>query len=176
MNNELKLQLQAHFDGELSEREARRIAELIVADSEARALASELRMTKSFLTGNEPEAKLTESREFYWSKIERDILRSEAASAATLAESGFNWRRLFAPLTGLAAAVVLCLGALHFSDYALFSGSLRDLAEVENESEHMGSFSFRSDSGNMFVVWVYERAVDTEPEPEVQAIDNDLLF
>jgi anti-sigma factor RsiW len=176
MNNELKLKLQAHLDGELPEGEARRVAELIASDAEARALVAELGMTRSFLAGNEPDVKLPESREFYWGRIERAILKAEAAETSVLATSGFNWRRLFAPLAGVATAVVIGLVTLHYTDYAPFDNSLRDLAEVENESEHMGSYSFRSHSGNMFAVWVYEKASQVEPEPVVQPIEDDLFF
>ena len=75
MKHELELKLQAHLDGELTGREATEIAALLEHDREAAALFGELRNIKTALTGNELEIKLPETREFYWSKIEREIAR-----------------------------------------------------------------------------------------------------
>ena len=64
MNQELALKYQAFVDGELSESEARRVAQSLETDAAARALVAELRNSKAILTGNEPEVTLPESREF----------------------------------------------------------------------------------------------------------------
>ncbi|HXG47884.1 MAG TPA: hypothetical protein VNO52_09685 [Methylomirabilota bacterium] len=175
MNLELQLELQAYVDGELPARQTRRVEKLIAADPEARALVAELRATRSYLVGNEPEYSVPESREFYWSRIEREITRAEAAATGPTRQAAFHWRRWLAPLGGLAAALVLGLITLHSTDYAPLGSSLNHLAEVENASEHMGSFSFRSQAENMFVVWIYEKveAVPTEPEPQVRPVLND---
>ncbi len=53
MNNELRLKTQSWLDGELSAAEAKHIAALATADAEVSALATELRLTKSALAGNE---------------------------------------------------------------------------------------------------------------------------
>jgi hypothetical protein len=37
------------------------------------------------------------------------------------------------------------------------NGSAKHLAEIVNLSDETGSYSFRSQSENMFVVWVYDR-------------------
>lgn len=175
MNKDLQLQLLAYVDGELSKRQVRRLENLIAGDGEAQALVAELQMTKNLLAGYEVDARVPEAHDFYWSKIERAILQQEAAGGR--GDGGFHWRKLFAPLAGLAAVVVLGFLGLRFNDYALLGQSVGQLAEVETESEHMGSFSFRSQSGNMFVVWVYDRTPDTETEPEVQPVlDDDLLI
>jgi anti-sigma-K factor RskA len=177
MNRDLQLQLLAYVDGELSGREVRRIDRVLAEDPEARSLVEEIRMTKRLLSGHEAEVKLPESREFYWSKIEKAIGRAEEAATglddAGFNDTGFNWRKLVAPLAGLAAVVALGFAGLHFTDYAPFQNSIGQLAEVENESEHMGSFSFRSQSGNMFVVWIYDRTPEAEAEPEIQPVLDD---
>jgi anti-sigma-K factor RskA len=173
MNKELQTQLLAYVDGELTERDARRVARVLAQDGEARAVMEELQMTKRLLKEHEPELKLPESREFYWSKIERAILQAEKTPPESVG-ARFNWRKILAPLAGLATVVALGFAALHFADYDFpFGDSIGQLAEVENESEHMGSFSFRSQSGNMFVVWIYDRTPEVEAEPEVQPVLDD---
>ena len=78
MNVELGIKLQAHLDGELTGRDAQQVAALLESDVEARALFNELQQTRTVLKGNEPEFRLPESREFFWSKIEREIGRIES--------------------------------------------------------------------------------------------------
>ena len=75
MNQELQLKLQAYLDGELAPAELREITELLAQDTESKALYAELQATKALVRGNELEHKLGESREFYWSKIAREIDR-----------------------------------------------------------------------------------------------------
>src|SRR6266513_3336151 len=75
MKQELQLKLQAYLDGELPDGEAREAAGLLAQDAEARALLAELKKTRAALAGFETDIKLPESREFYWSKIEREIQR-----------------------------------------------------------------------------------------------------
>ncbi|HEY0552249.1 MAG TPA: hypothetical protein VGF13_21795, partial [Verrucomicrobiae bacterium] len=81
MNGEDGIKLQAHLDGELTGREAQQVAALLETDAEARAVFGELQQTKAWFKANEPEMRLPESREFFWSKIERDIQRLESAPA-----------------------------------------------------------------------------------------------
>lgn len=73
MNQETKLRVQAYFDREVNERESQEIAALVEQDAEARAVCAELQEIRAILKNNEPEHKVPESREFYWSKIERAI-------------------------------------------------------------------------------------------------------
>ena len=73
MNLEFELKLQALLDGELPEREAAEVEARVKADPQAQALLDELRMTTTALRGNELERALPETREFFWSKIERTI-------------------------------------------------------------------------------------------------------
>jgi len=73
MDYEVQLKIQAYLDGELPETEAREIANLLAKDKEAVALHSELRNTRQSLSGFEVGVELPESRDFFWSKIKRDI-------------------------------------------------------------------------------------------------------
>ena len=81
MKTERMLQIQSLVDGRLSAGENAEIEKLVASDADARALAQELRMTKAMFTGCEPEMRMPESREFFWSKIEREIQRQDLAAA-----------------------------------------------------------------------------------------------
>jgi anti-sigma factor RsiW len=173
MNVEQQLELQAWVDGELPEAEARRVAAFVQENREAQALVSELRMTSEFLTGNEPEIKLPESGDFHWSKIRREIKREEKA-AATPAGSSWTlaWRRLMAPLSGVALIALLSILSLNVFNRQAVDDGTSYLVEVENLSEDIGSISYRSQSENMFVVYLYKKDQDLENDPEAQPVDD----
>lgn len=169
MNRELELKLQAWVDDELSEREALDIARLVDADAEARALAGELRLTKGFLAGNEPEVTLGESRDFYWSRIRRGIEEAEREDpvAAPRLSWVHAWRRLLVPLSGVALVVVATVLSFTVFQRPSLDETLANLVEVENPSEHIGSISYRSAAENMFVVWLYDKESETEPKSDM---------
>ena len=75
-----QLKLQAFLDGELPEAEAKAVAGRVARDPEAAALLSELRQTRQAMTGFEKDVRLPESREFYWSKLQRELERLDAPS------------------------------------------------------------------------------------------------
>jgi len=169
MKPELELKLQSYLDGELSSGEARDVAAAINSDPEAQALVRELKTTAAVLRENEPQMAVPESREFYWSKIERAIERCEPEPARPMLALWYSLRRVIAPVAGV--ALVLFLGIASFK----FQGGSSDtssayLAEVESLSEHVSSFSFRSQSQNMFVVWLHENndqqqaSIDTDSD------------
>ena len=81
MTEEQQLKLQAFLDGELPDPEAHEVAAWLARDADATALLGELRNTQKALVDFEPELKVPESREFYWSKIEREIHRLEPTTA-----------------------------------------------------------------------------------------------
>ncbi len=167
------IKLQAQLDGELTGREAQEIAALIENDAEARALFGELQMTRSMLTANEPEFRLPESREFYWSKIEREITRLETAPATA---QGPAWlvflRRHLTAISGTAVAAALVMFAAVQMN---LTGDLFE--EIDNPLDDTSSFSFRSESQQMTLVWIANPFVDAEeasdmpmpmPAPEIQ--------
>src|SRR5437899_3889601 len=169
MNQESELRLQSYLDGELSPREARRVAEWLGLDPEAQALLGDLKTARTALAGNEPELHLPESREFYWSKIRREIERAEKAEAGFLRRAWFSWRKYLVPLAGTALVAILSLSTARLGEVTGADESARHLADVENLSEHTGSYSFRSHAENMFVVWVYDQNQEAPPEPEPEA-------
>ena len=168
MKPELELKLQSYLDGELSSGEARDVAAAINSDPDAQALLRELKTTTAVLRENEPQMAVPESREFYWSKIERAIEHVEPEPARPMLAFWYSLRRVIAPVASV--ALVLFLGIASFK----FQGGGSDpssayLAEVESLSEHVSSFSFRSQSQNMFVVWLSE---NTEQQASVDLEDD----
>jgi hypothetical protein len=80
----------------------------VARDKQAAGLLAELRHTREAVAGFEQGVRLPESREFYWSKIQREIARLEPANAkASPAFSLWSYlRRLAVPATALALVAV----------------------------------------------------------------------
>ncbi len=179
MNGELQLKLQAWVDGELTGDDARRMEALVAGDREAASLAGELRMTRTFLTQNEPERAVPASREFYWSQIRRGIERGDVAESVPVAPEGMDvfWgalRRFMVPASGLALVMlVAALSVKYFSPTSLEEAV--QMIEVENLSEDMSSISYRSHADKMFVVYVYSKDQPVADEVESESVDE-LLF
>ena len=163
MNLELGIKLQAYLDGELGEREGRSIAGIIENDAEARALYTELQQTCAWITANEPELRLPESREFYWSKIEREIQRVDAAPAPQSSGWGEFLRRYAKVLTGTSVAAALVLFVGFQMNVLSFN---QPFEEIDNPLDDTPSFSFRSESQKMTLVWISNPAVAAEEAAE----------
>jgi anti-sigma factor RsiW len=164
MNHELELKVQAYVDGQLSRRQAQKVERWAAQDPQAQALVAELRVAKSLLTGNDVERLVPESREFYWSKIQRQIERLEQNEASAQPTPLLGWRRYLAPLAGGAFAALLVIGLL--AGYFRGDASPQHLVQVEDLSEHFSSFSFRTPADRMFVVWIHERATEAPAQPD----------
>ena len=172
MTLESELKLQSYLDGELSGRQEREVAAWLAGDAEAQTLLDELTMTKTALAGSELEPKLPEAPEFYWNKIQREIQRAEQAQPKSAPGFLAAWRRMLAPLAGVALIAFLTVYSVKMYDGG--DDSRHHLAVIENLSEHTGAYSFRSQSEKMFVVWVYDRneEVDPEAEPVDEQVDQ----
>ncbi|MBE7503422.1 MAG: hypothetical protein HS113_24660 [Verrucomicrobiales bacterium] len=153
MNEQTAWRLQAWLDGELPSDEAAEVLRLVNADREAAALVRELKLTRAWLTGNELRRVVPESREFYWSKIERELRPAVATAAdpAPHSAGGWGWWRWVIPAT-LAAALAVFLWMPASSPTRQNAGLAP--AEVENSQEDLGNITFRSDSEQMTVYWV----------------------
>jgi hypothetical protein len=176
MKLDVRLKLQAYLDDQLTTRETQAVRERLATDEEAAKLFEELLWTKNCLSHNEPVMACPESREFYWGKIEREILRRESlvpVEKSTWSLPWFSWKKWLAPASGLALVVLIALGIFRFYDLNSVVMPSRFLAQVESPSEEMGAFSFRSQSENVFVIWLYERS--GEPRPEVNLV-NDMII
>src|SRR5260370_38312502 len=110
MDNESQLKLQAFLDGELPKAEAAEVANWLARDQEAALLLAELRHTRQALAGFGSTIRLPESREFFWSKIEREIRRQEQpAPLAKPAPKGSFWLRFLWPSARRAIVTPTCL-------------------------------------------------------------------
>lgn len=105
------LDIQAYLDGELTESRRREVERLLETDEECRTLFAELSELRELVRANEPEHCLPESREFYWSKIERTLGRN-GVGAARQTDGSPWWLKIFAPVAAMAATVAVIL---HFN-------------------------------------------------------------
>jgi anti-sigma factor RsiW len=161
MKLEQELKLQAWLDGEASPDEAREVEQLLANDAHFAALAGELRMSKGILAGSEPEAvKLPESREFYFSKISREIERLERQPApAARSVWASAWMRILAPVTGVAALTLIL---------SLPDRSNTGVDETENTIKESTVIQFHSTTEKMDVIWIHS---DVDPMPDVSSPD-----
>jgi anti-sigma factor RsiW len=147
MTQEQQLKLQAFLDGELSETDTREVAAWVARDADATALVGELKNTRNALKDFEPALKVPDSREFYWSKIKREIERTAPAPAPAETVSLFTWlRRVLMPLGAVAALALVAMLTLH-------SGGQRTVA-VNSLLADAGAFTYRDESQGMTVVWL----------------------
>jgi anti-sigma factor RsiW len=159
MKQDLQLKVQAWLDGELPDGEARRIAAWVAGDAEASALAAELGCIKEAMLRNEAPAALGESREFYWSKIERQIQR-ETSFRRTEGTSWYaRWRRYLAPAVGVAA--LAC-----FSVIAVKQAGTPAYDEISSTIDGMEAVTFHDTSSQATIVWLQDNApVAAEVKP-----------
>jgi anti-sigma factor RsiW len=156
MKNDTQLKVQAYLDNELSPGDARRIASLISSDSAVRDLYSELKDTKETIRRNEPEAKLSDSPDFYWSQIQRRIAAAEKIAPARTPAPW--WVRVLAPLAGAVAlfAILFSVARPGETPLATASGTVLEpaLHEVEDLAPDVSTITFRSEAEGVTVVWV----------------------
>ena len=156
MNTELKLQ--ALVDGELDAREVREVEALLAQDAQSAALMQELKWAKGALVGNDAEVALPETREFFWSKVERAIAIEEKQAAVAAPAERAWWLKLLYPATGLAAMVAVM--------FVVSGGRSTDGADSESVPEDVNAVSFRSESEQMSVVYVADENGNFSPVSE----------
>ena len=145
MDLDSQLKLQASLDGELPEAEAREVANWLARDREAAALHTELRNTRQALAGFEVGVELPESREFFWSKIQREIHRLEPAELAPRPVPWFaRLRRVLVPVAGVAFLLVAGLLTLNPAGQPA----------SEMETADSGAFTYRDDAAGTTLVWL----------------------
>jgi anti-sigma factor RsiW len=154
MNWEQQLKLQAFLDGELPEREAREILALTQRDAAAAALLAELKNTRQAMAKAEPHLSVPESREFYWSKIQREIERLEPRAAAAPAASIFTTlRRLLVPAGAFAAlAIALLVAYPHF--HPAGNTTIAETSEVETTLADTDAVTYRDEQESTTLVWL----------------------
>jgi len=162
---ESQLQLQAYLDGEMPEAQRREVEAWLAWDPEARALLNELRQTDAALAVGDCDLKLPESREFYWSKIQREIRRLETADSVPDRSGVWHWltlwRRWLVPVGGLAILTVALIWG------AWFSGRPNSLEVVLTSGN---GTTYRDQARGMTLVWLSFPAENRFPEDELDAL------
>ena len=149
MKHELELKVQAWLDGEMSDHEAARIADWVARDAEAGVLAAELGTVRKAMVSNELIAPLPETREFHWSKIERQIQREALTLDRPPVSWLARWRRLLIPLggvTALACVLTLTVKQMHRPAFD----------EISATGQGMEAVTFHDQSAEMTVVWLQD--------------------
>ncbi len=164
MDYEAQLKLQAYLDGELPEAEAREVANWLARDRDAVALHAELRHTREALVGFELGVTLPESREFFWSKIEREIRRLEPPEQPVRPTPFLTaWRRFLVPAAAVAVAAVAVLAGV-------FGGSRASLGETAVADP--AAFTYHDYSTGTTLVWfsypAEDELADNAPAARVQ--------
>ncbi len=157
-----QLKLQSYLDGELPEAEAREAANLLTRDQDAAALATELRQTRQALAGFEEGVRLPESREFFWSKIQREIQRQEASAPERRVRVpwALRLRRFLMPATGIAVIGLLALVVTRES------GTGGSDSIVETALEDSGAFTYHDYSAGVTLVWLSYPADNEVADPD----------
>lgn len=149
MDLNLQLKLQAYVDGELSEREAREVETLLTSSSESRGLIAELKNTRAALEVFEVDIQLPETREFYWSKIQRAIARVDEVESASRVRV-YWWRKLLIPSGTFAALAAVVLLAVNLSH----SRHNSTVVTVETVLVDSGAMTYRDQGESMTLVWL----------------------
>jgi anti-sigma factor RsiW len=154
---ESQLRLQAYLDGELPAGEARELESLLRTDREVQDLLAELKATNAALAGHEASIRVPASREFYFSKIRRDIERAEASVPGTRPVSWLSlWRSFLLPTAAVSVAVIATLLMLRSGDIADHQAMLAD----------SGAFTYRDFAHRTTLVWFSYPAQNTVAENE----------
>ena len=163
MTIEQQLKLQAFLDGELPEREAREVLVWTQRDGDAALLLAELKNTRQALTGTAPQMKVPESREFYWSKVAREIQRPKPQAKSAPGVSIFaTLRRFLLPASAVATLVIAGLFA-HFNSpkMGLESVADADTPTVETAMADSDATTYRDASEGTTLVWFSSVADDS---------------
>ena len=161
MDYNAQLKLQAFLDGELPANEASKVAKWAAEDREAAAVLEELRNTGDALAGFEAGIQLPESREFFWSKVQREIQRLETPAPEPTRTPLFSLlRRFLVPASALAlvlvAAVVLTRPTGPFGRTAA--------TDIETALTDAGAFTYRDYSAATTLVWLSYPADNEDAE------------
>jgi anti-sigma factor RsiW len=165
MKHNLELKVQAWLDGQLSASEAGRIAGLVARDPEAAALAAQLGAVRQAMSRAESPAALPDSREFYWSKIQRQIEREAAAPRPAALPWYASWRRFMAPLTGVAVLGCALLLTVHLAYSPTFD-------EISSIGEGTEAVTFRDQSAQMTIVWLQDKDLLADDQPAQETIPD----
>jgi anti-sigma factor RsiW len=155
MNIDTCLKIQSWIDGELPADEAVEVGRLVAADPEAGAWARSLRALKTGIRGNELSRPVPVGREQYWGGIATALDDPLEATIKPDRKHRPWWLTVLAPL-GAATAAVVALVLVGFPD-PVPPQAPQAYAEIVDPLDDVSSFTFRSESEQMTVVWVDTR-------------------
>ena len=145
MNQDLQLKLQAYLDGELPSGEAQAVRDLLAADAAARDLLVELTNTRDVVVAHETTIKLPESREFHWSKIQREISRE--TNPVPVAKFSFAaWLHRALVPAGATAAVAIAI--------MLSLPQANGVGDASNTSSDTATFTYHNYDTGSTLVWL----------------------
>jgi anti-sigma factor RsiW len=172
VNQEQQLKLQAFLDGELPERETREILAWTQRDSSAAGLLAELRNTRAAMVKSEPHLSVPESREFFWSKIEREIQRLEPRKNFKPNVSFFASLRHFLLPASAVATVVIAGMIAHFNvpKTVVENVADADTITVETTLANSDATTYRDASEGTTLVWF--SPADDSPAPNKKSAIN----
>ena len=164
MKHDFEIEIQALIDGELSPRQARRVETRIACGADAQLLAAELRQVRQVLSANEPAPALPESRDFFWSKIERQI-QLQANAPVAVSRSWFSfWPRVAMPMAGVAAVACALLLQGNRPKFPAYD-------DVSMNDSGMEALTFHDQSAHMTVVWLQDNNQNVEPAPSEPSLE-----
>ncbi|HEX3856757.1 MAG TPA: hypothetical protein VHY30_05615 [Verrucomicrobiae bacterium] len=176
MNLEQQLKLQAFLDGELPECEAREILAWTQRDSAAASLLAELRNTRAAMVKSEPHLSVPESREFFWSKIEREIQRLEPQAASTPKVSIFTALRHWLLPASAVVTIIIAGMIVHFefpnnaTKTVVENVADADTTTVETTLASTDATTYRDASEGTTLVW-FSSADDSPAQNKKSAIN-----
>lgn len=153
IDSDKQFEIQAFLDGELPGEEAREIAAWIARDPEAAALHAELKNTRRALVTAEQGVVVPETRDFYWSKICREIERLEPACPVQQSPSLWHGVSRWLWPVGVAAAVIL-MGMFVFQQTGGPNGATGTLTAAVS----MDALTYRDEAASTTFVWFTEPA------------------
>lgn len=153
MKTETCLEIQAYVDGELDAARRATVEQLCATDPEARQLSDGLTALRGTLRANEPEHVVPETREFYWSQIQRrlEVPSGVTSSPQERTPAYSAWIRWLVPLAGIAAVVALLTLPQGGSPA---STSLASLTASPSATASSSSMVYRSDADGVTVHWI----------------------
>jgi len=164
--HEEQLELQAYLDGELDEARARAVAARLARDQQAASLLRELRLTRQALAAGEVVRPLPETREFYWSKIQRELDRLEAPATRPVRESfALRLRRFLLPASGVALVAGLGVAVARWHGAGYTGGT-------ETALDDSGALTYHDYSAGATLVWVsYPAEEELAQDDEIGTVE-----
>lgn len=150
MKIEEMLEVQAHADGELEAGRRVEVERRLREDAGVRELHERLVRVRDQVRLGEPQFAVPETREFYWSQIQRRLAGTRPEPTSPRGSMALNWMRWLAPALGL-AAVALVLVVQDGTPAA--SGDDRP-ATVSMAHAEVTSVVYRSDSTGATIHWI----------------------